>query len=401
MTSKTSVDDLAIFGGPPLFTRPRPTGQLYSPDREMFLSRLEQILQTKRFSNDGPMQRELEERVAHMHRVKYAVAFCNASIAIVALLHHLSLPGRSDVLLPTFSYRGLPHLIQWAGLRPRFCDVGERTHTLTGPTILEQIDDRTAAVLAVNHVNAPADLEAIRTLAARFEVPVIYDSVYAIAASFSGLPFGGNGAAEVFSLHATKLVNGFEGGYVTTNDPDLASAMRSTRNFGYDLHTLNICRLGTNGKLNEIHAAMAIASLEQIDEILKRNYDVYQSYRYSMAAIGGLDVVAPKQGMVSNHEMVLVETNQDWPIGRDQTVALLQAENALARPYFSPPLHRSKHCPPDVVAGPLPTAEALATRFFQLPTGAFLERGDPERIGALLDFVGRNGDAVRERLGGR
>ncbi|WP_436644456.1 DegT/DnrJ/EryC1/StrS family aminotransferase [Microbaculum sp. FT89] len=398
---KRTLDDLAVFGGERLYESPRPTGQLYAPDRAKFLARLEQILHRRRYSNGGPMQLELEARLADMHRVGHVVSFANASLALIALLRHCSRDGRPDILLPSFSYRGLPHLIQWAGKRPWFCDVDLSTHTLSAETVERGIGTSrgVAAILAVNHVNAPAHLSELERISRSLDIPLIYDSVYAICAEYGGRPFGGNGKAEVFSLHATKLINGFEGGYVTTNDDALAKALIAIRNFGYEPDRPEISYLGMNGKLNEIHAAMALGSLENASAILQSNEAIFTAYKKSISGIDGLRIIDPAAGMRANHEMVLMHVSPELAIDRDTILKVLQAENALARPYFAPPLHLSKHCPPDVKVGALPNSEHLAGEFIQLPTGAFVHAGDPERLAETLDFITGRGADIAARLG--
>ncbi len=396
---KRDLDEFALFGGPVLFDRPRPTGQIYSPDRKAFLGRLKQIIEARRFSNGGPFQLQLETRLAQLHGVRHVVSFANASFALIALLKHCAKPHADEVLLPSFTYRGLPHFIQWAGYRPRFCDVDLETHTLSGATVSASLEKRpAAAILAVNHVNAPAELSALERISRQTDTPVVYDSVYAIAGRYRDHPFGGNGVAEVFSLHATKLVNGFEGGYLTTNDDGLANEMRCFRNFGFDAVQPQVQHLGLNGKMNEIHAAMALTSLENLDEILQRNQYVYDQYQAGIAEIAGLSVELPAPAMVSNNEMVLMRVSENCPVSRDAILKVLQAENALARPYFSPPLHRSKNCPADLVVDPLPNTDALANMFIQLPTGAFLGDDDIQKIVQLLAVLVENGESAAKRF---
>ena len=388
---------IALTGGTPMFDRPRPTGQIHTPDVDAFMTRFDRILEGRRYSNGGPFQEELEGRLADWHRVDHVVAFGNACFALIALMRHLARPDAGHVLLPSFSYRGLPHFVQWAGKTPRFCDVDERTHGLTAATASDlAVGGEVAAILSVNNVNGPSDLAGLDRLAQDLGVPLIHDSVYAIAAEWNEAPFGRHGAAEVFSLHATKLVNGFEGGYITTNDPALAESMRNIRNFGYDTASPHILHLGMNGKLNELHAAMALTSLDEIDLALAHNREIIAAYRAVVGDDAGVRIVQPEPGMVSNDEMVLLEVDDGHELGRDGFLLALQAEGAHARPYFDPPLHRSKNCPPAAAGAELPVSDRLATRFAQLPTGAFVNRADATAIAHLIvELDRRAGEAAR------
>lgn len=397
--SDLSLENLAVFGASPRFSKPLPTGQIYTPDRQSFMDRLDKILKDRWFSNGGQFQSELETALAKMHQVEHVIAYSNASFALLALINHFSLPDHRDVVLPSFTYRGLPHIIQWAGKFPRFCDVDLSTHTMRAQdAALEISKGGVSAILAVNHVNAPADLNGLKTLSEETGIPVIYDSVYAIAGSYGGTPFGGNGLAEVFSLHATKLLNGFEGGYIATNDASVAETMRNVRNFGFNNLGPEIQVLGMNGKLNEIHAAMALASLEKLDQTLARNREIFERYASAISGIRGLEIVRPVPEMKSNNEMVLMQVDPNLGISRDEILNVLQAERALARPYFSPPLHKSKHCPPDLKTGPLKNTDALERKMIQLPTGAFVTNADVDEVVRLLQTISRNGAPISDRL---
>ena len=165
-----------------------------------------------------------------------------------------------NVVLPAMSYRGLPHLIRWAGLTPKYCDIDPVRHTLEPKALSETIDSKTVAVLAVDNVNAMCDVDGIEAIANRQGIPLLLDSVYGIGGRYGADICGTRGAASVFTLHATKLINGFEGAYVTTSNDRLASQLKAAGNFGFH-EGRDAKLLGINAKLNELHAALALSNL--------------------------------------------------------------------------------------------------------------------------------------------
>lgn len=410
--TKRSVDDLAAFGGPTLFatSTPRPIGQLAAPDPKAFGELIDEVYRAHRLSNNGVQVLRLEERLAGLHQVSNCVAFANASLALVTLLSAVAHEDRRDVIVPAFTYVGLPHIIEWAGLRPVFGDVEPNRHTLDPAAVEKLCGADTAAILAVHQVNAPCDHDTFAGISTRTGIPVIYDSVHALGCTLpGGRPVGALGRAEVFSLHATKILNGFEGGYVTTDDDVLAGKLRSLRNFGY-ADELEIDAIGLNGKLNEIHAAAALSSLGEVDGVLERNEARYRSYLGAFETLEGVHLIPYSDEYErKNYECALLELDKDWPLGRNEVVALLRAENALARNYYDEPLYVHSEYPtagsdsrpnlPRHVRMPvMPVTDRLARRIVLLPVGERVAERDIEAIVGWFRFVAAHAGEIARRL---
>lgn len=393
MTDKRQLADLALFGGAPLFERVRPIGQLAKPDPQRFFALMKGAFERRRLSNNGPLAQELEARLASLHAVGHCIAYANAGLALIALIESIAAGRKGSVVIPTFTYTGLPHIVRWAGQTPRFCDIDSGTHTLTAASVAAALRDDTLMVLGVHQANSPCPIEALSALCAERELALLFDAVHGLGASHRGRPIGGFGLAEVFSLHATKLLNGFEGGYITTDDDELAALLRRKRNFGYTGES-SIDTLGLNAKLNEVHAASALAALDDLPRVIARNHQRLQRYRDAFAGIAGLSWIAYPRQDASNAEFPLLRLAPDWPVSRDTLVAILRAEGALARPYYSPPLHLQD----DPHHPPLPVAEALSTCIVQMPTGESVGAGDIERLAELVRFVATHGEAIRAAL---
>ena len=398
---KRAVDELALFGGPKLFASPRPIGQLDAPPVEEYLALLRVPFEARYLSNDGPLVTRLEERLQDYHAVRHCIAVANAGLGLTMLMQLFARGREGEVVMPAFSYRGLPHFAQWAGQLPRFCDVDPVSHTLD-PVALERcVTDRTTSILAVCNFNSPGALDEIFAVGERRNVPVLIDSVYGLGSSYKGKLLGGFGHAEVYSMHATKLLNGFEGGYITTNDDGLAAQLRWQRKSA--LHGLRPPStggwdyvLGLNAKLNELHAAMALLSLDRLERVINRNRERYEAYRDALAPIHGVRLL-PYLDSASerrNFQMAVIEVTDEWPLTRDDTLALLRAEGAAISPYYSPPLHKSPHAPTGIEVPDLPVSEHLATRFIQLPVGELVSREDISEIGSFLRFIRDNHTGV-------
>src|SRR6185312_12524528 len=208
---KQSVDDIAALGGTPLFSTIRPIGQLALPDQKQFFELAREIFDRRRLTNNGPVVQELERQLAKLHGVSQCIAYVNATVALIALIKIIGGPEGGEVILPAFTYAGLPHIVQWAGHIPRFCDIETESHALSPASVEQAIGPETRVILGVHQVNSPCHIDELTALAKRHEIPLIFDSVHGVACTHRGKPIGGFGLAEVFSLHATKMLNGFEG----------------------------------------------------------------------------------------------------------------------------------------------------------------------------------------------
>jgi dTDP-4-amino-4,6-dideoxygalactose transaminase len=212
-------------------------------------------------------------------------------------------------------------------------------------------------------------LKALHDISTQYRIPLIYDAAHAFGCSHGKSPIGGFGDAEVFSFHATKVMNSCEGGAITTNNKALAAELRDLRNFGFQ-GLDNVSGVGINAKMSEIHAAWGLCILDKLDEIIQRNKEIYITYREHLKGIPGIRFVPMDEDCNSNYQYVVLEITDEFPITRDSLLELLRAENILARRYFYPGIHqmapyRDNRRPSAALA----TTEHLINEVLQLPTG--------------------------------
>ncbi|MGF7176570.1 DegT/DnrJ/EryC1/StrS family aminotransferase [Azospirillum doebereinerae] len=393
-----SLAELAVFGAAPLFSRARTTGQLANRDPDRFFALASGAFERRWLTNQGPLVQELEERLCRFHGTAHCVTFANACFALALALRTLARPGAKRVLLPALTFRGLPHLIRWAGLEPQYCDVDPVTHTLAPESLARHIGPDTAAVLAVDNVNALCDIDAIERLTGAAGVPLLMDCVYGIGGSYGRDRVGSRGRASVFSLHATKLINGFEGGYLTTDDDALALDLRSQRNFGFGDDGL-VRQLGLNGKLNELHAAFALSNLPHVQSIVDGNAERFAAYRHGLAGIPWVSF-ADYSRSPGTYSLVLLRVAPDAPYTRDALIRILRAENALVRPYYAPPLHRVDPVPASggAPAVELPVSDQVSREFIQMPVGDLVSVEDIGAISRFFTTLDRRSGSIAGRL---
>ena len=142
---KERIDDLAIFHGEPAFEEALHVGRPNLGDRERLLMRINDMLDRKWLSNNGPYVQELEQRIADMIGVKNCILMCNGTVALEIAIRSLELKG--EVILPSFTFVATAHALQWQEITPVFCDVDPRTHTIDPACIEKMITPRTTGII--------------------------------------------------------------------------------------------------------------------------------------------------------------------------------------------------------------------------------------------------------------
>ncbi len=294
-----------------------------------------------------------------------------------------------EVLIPSLTFVATAHSLQWQGIRPVFVDVDPQTWLIDPARIEEQITPNTTGIIGVHLWGRPCDIEALEEVAQRNRLKLLFDAAHAFGVSHRGRPIGGFGSAEVFSFHATKVINTFEGGAVATNDDEIAERVKLMQNFGFSGRD-NVVYLGTNGKMSEISAAMGLSALDQLDGFIETNRKNYSTYKECLDSVPGVRIVPYDEQERNNYQYVVIEIDSTITrIQRDRLLEILEAENVIARRYFFPGCHRMepyKSYQPHVHFL-VPNTERILERVLTLPNGLQLGLDGAKRISELIQFV--------------
>jgi dTDP-4-amino-4,6-dideoxygalactose transaminase len=393
---KTRLDELAIFGGRPAFAEPLHVGRPNIGDRRRLFERLTAALDRRWLSNDGPLVREFEGRLADLLGVEHCVAVCNGTAGLELLFRAADLTG--EVIVPSFTFVATAHAARWLGIEPVFCDIDPATHHLD-PTMIERlITPRTSAIVAVHLWGRPCDVAALEAIAERYSLKLLFDAAHAFGCSHRGRMVGGFGLAETFSFHPTKFVNAFEGGAVTTNDRPLADRLRLMRNFGFAGYDL-VVDLGINAKMSEAAAAMGLTNLDSMDEFVAANRRNYLAYCDELSVLAGLRVLRYDETEQCNYQYVVIEVDPACGLSRDQLVDLLWSEKVLARRYFYPGCHRAVPYRPSVGSSPrLAATDEVSRRVLLLPTGTAVQIADITQVAGVLRLAVQHAKEVADQL---
>lgn len=337
-TSPSHSTDLpAIYGGQALFPQPFRFVQPALPPLEKVLRLYERVYSQGLITN-GALVERLERAVAERLGVAHCVAVSSCTSGLVLVLRALGITR--EVILPSFTFFATGHAVLWNKLRPVFADCERDTWTIDVKDVERRITSRTSAILAVHVYGNPCAIAELSRIAARHSLKLIFDSAHAFGSRYRGVPVGGFGDAEVFSLSPTKTLVSGEGGLVTTNDAVLARRLRALRNYG-DSGSYDCEMLGLNARMPEFNAALALAGLELTEEKVANHNAIAAKYTSGLSSVPGLSFQSVRDGCVSTFKDYSVHVSADaFGATRDQVVTDLAAENITTRMYFSPALHQ-------------------------------------------------------------
>lgn len=349
--------------------------------RERFFERANEMFDHRWLTNRGQLVQEFEQKVADYLGVKYCISMCNGTVALEIAIRALEIKG--EVIMPSLTFIATAHALQWQGITPVFCDIDRNSYCIDPEEIEKHITPKTTAIMGVHLYSRPCDTEALQAIADKHGIKLLFDAAHAFGCSHNGTMVGNFGECEVFSFHATKFFNTFEGGAIATNNDELAEKIRLMQNFGFQGMD-NVIYIGTNGKMAEINAAMGLTNLEEIDSFLEINKRNYNTYKEGLADISGLKLIEFNENEKCNRQYIVIEVGNDFPLSRDELMEKLHEQNIRARRYFWPGCHRMepyRSLQPNAGAM-LPATEKVADRILVFPTGTAIT---PDMVGQIIE----------------
>ena len=400
LAGKTKISDLTLFSRRgPLFPSFVPVGKPNMGDKAEFMRMMETMWETRMLANRGPMVLAFEAALCDFLGVRNFVTVCNGTIALEIAARALGMTG--EVIVPSFTFVATAHCLQWQEITPVFCDVDPVTHLLDPAKVEALITPRTTGIIGVHLWGQPCNVEALQDIADRRGLKLMYDAAHAMGSSVGDRKIGNFGNCEVFSFHATKFFNTFEGGGVATNDDALAREIRLRANFGFTGYD-SVASVGTNGKMVEPCAAMGIVNLKSLGRFVEINRANYEVYSATIGTIPGIRLYHYNTAAAAvNYQYIVLEVDEaKTKLTRDEIVSLLTCENMSARRYFHPGVHQMQ---PYKAYFPhasllLPETVKLAARVFCLPTGTSISEAQIRQVDQLLRFCLANAAEIKARI---
>ena len=286
----------------------------------------------------GPNGPALERAFAQLSNTEHAVAFCNGTVALQAMLVALGVGPGDEVIVPDITFISTATSVLHAGATPVFADVLPGTLTIDPASAATLMTPRTKAVMPVHYAGQAADMDELLALGAAHGVAVVEDAAQAHGMAYRGRKVGSLGRAAMFSFTPNKNITMGEGGIVTTNDGDLAHRLRRLRNHGStDLDLFEI--VGYNFRLTEMQAALGLAQLVRLPGILERKRRIATTYRAAIAELAGLEALDEADDRTQAFQLFTVRVDKSCKASRSTVAEVLTHAGVQTSVYF-PPLHK-------------------------------------------------------------
>jgi dTDP-4-amino-4,6-dideoxygalactose transaminase len=354
------------------------------PPLDEFVALLEQIWSTKQLTNNGPFHNKFEAALAEYLGVPYVSLFCNGMMALQVGLQSLKISG--EVITTPYTFPATTHAIYWNHCTPVFCDIDKNTCNIDPERIESLITPKTTCIMPVHIYGNPCDINQIQRIADTYGLKIFYDAAHVFGSKLNGDSLCSFGDLSMLSFHATKVFNTIEGGALITHDEKLKRRVDYLKNFGFANET-TVVAPGSNGKMNELQAALGLLQLKYIDKEIEKRVRLTAIYREQLANVPGIRTLAPIDGYVANGAYcpIFVE-EQTYGKSRDQLYQALKEASIHGRRYFYPLISRlpSYRGLPSSAPERLPHAIAAADQVICLPLYANLE---PGRVKQITDLI--------------
>ncbi|ATW26958.1 DegT/DnrJ/EryC1/StrS family aminotransferase [Candidatus Formimonas warabiya] len=366
------------------FSQPVYVSQPLLPGIEELTKLVKLIWDSKQLTNNGKMVQQLEKELAEFLHVPYLSLFCNGTVALQLACQVLRLSG--EVITTPFTFAATVHALAWNHLKPVFCDIEEDTFNMNPDLVESLITPETSALFPVHVFGRPCNVVKLQDVAERNGLKVLYDAAHAFGVKINGQDIASFGDVSMFSFHATKIYHTVEGGALTFNHPYLKERADSLKNFGIR-GTDHVAEPGSNGKLNELQAAVGILLLDKVPEEIARRKEITALYRQMLSDVPGIKTMKESENVFANYPYFVIQIDKkEYGLSRDELYEKLKEYNIITRKYFYPlcsnfPCYRDL---PSADRQRLPVANRIAETVLALPLYGQLPHSAVEKICTII-----------------
>jgi perosamine synthetase len=334
---------------------------------------------------DGYLKR-FERSFADYVGTRFALSSSSCTGALHLALRGLGVGPGDEVIVPEVSWVATASAVTYTGATPVFVDIEPDTWCMSFASTARAITNRTKAMIPVHLYGHPADMAALLCLARGHGLKVLEDAAPALGAEVIGAKVGGLGDIAAFSFQGAKIMTTGEGGMLVTNDEALFDRVKFLGDHGRDTHIpFQIAEVGYKYKMSNLQAALGLAQLERIEELVAKKRLIYSWYRLRLGGIPGLTLNAERLWARNIFWMTSIVLAEGIGITRDEVIAALKQRHIDSRPFFPPmssfPMFQNR-------ASANPVAYRVSRQGINLPSGHNLTEEDVDRVcSALRDIL--------------
>jgi dTDP-4-amino-4,6-dideoxygalactose transaminase len=327
-------------------------------------------------TNRGELVKELEDKLENYLDVSNIILTNNGTVPLQIALKLLGSKG--EIITTPFSYIATTAAIVWENCSPVFVDIHPEYMTIDENKIEAVITENTTAILATHVFGNPCNVEVIDALATKYKLKVIYDAAHCFGVKYNNKSIFQYGDVSTCSFHATKLFHSGEGGAMFTKDKNLYHQLFYSHNFGHN-GPLDFYGLGINGKMSELQAAMGLAVLPYMEEILRQRKKIVDFYNNNINFMR-VKTFKIRENTSWNYSYYAVIFNDEKQLL--ETQKKLNDHQIFPRRYFYPSLNTVEY----IAGTAMPVSESIASRILCLPLYLGLEEKELSKIVNLINF---------------
>ncbi len=382
LDSKNRVVDLAFFD-----TR------VYLPISEPNLGEIElkyvsECILTGWVSSAGKYVTRFEQMFADFCGTRFGISTSSGTTALHLTMVALGIGPKDEVIVPAFTFISTANAVAFTGATPIFIDSEIATWNLNADAIESAITNKTKAIIPVHIYGHPADMSPVIEIADKYNIAVIEDAAEAHGALYKGNKTGSLGDMGIFSFYGNKTITTGEGGMVVTNNKELAEKIRIFRDHGMDPeHRYRHTVLGYNYRMTNIQAALGVAQMERIDQIVGQKCSNAALYGNELRCIPGI-TLPPNAEWAKNIYWLysILVDEKEFGISAVELGKRLKIKSIETRPLF-PPIHQQ---PIYDTKQHLPVCEKLSQTGLSLPSSANINRDEINRIAWEIKKIQKN-----------
>lgn len=332
-------------------------------------------------SSLGQYINAFEEKFANLCGTKYALSASNGTTALHLALASLGIKEADEVIVPDVTFIATANAVSYTGAKPVCVDIETDTWCIDPESIKKKITPRTKAIIPVHLYGHPANMDEIIAVAQEHNLYVIEDAAEAHGAEYKGKRVGSLGDLGIFSFYGNKIITTGEGGIITTNSDEIYERSKMLRDHAMSKdkrywHT----EIGFNYRLTNLQAALGLAQLERIDELINKKRQIFEWYKEFLGDLKAIRLNPEADWAKNVYWMVCLVLEGDAGITRDELMVRLKGKGVDTRPFFYPisqmPMYNNQ---------PMnPVAHDLSYRGLNLPSGVNLSKSDIEYISETI-----------------
>jgi len=338
------------------------------------IARVEEAVRTCWYEGAGRFTTQFEREFADYLGRRHAISLPSCTSGMHLSLAALGLGPGDEVIVPQSTWIATSAPVSYVGATPVFVDIDPGHWCLDVDAVRAAITDRTRAVVAVDLYGGVPEYDALEVLCAEHGLALVEDAAQAVGAEYHGRRAGTFGAASVFSFHTSKTITTSEGGMVVTDDDELHARMMFLRDHGRlpGDYTFFNSEVAFKYKMSELQAALGLAQLERVAELVERKRSIFGWYRDRLADVDGLTLNAERPGTLNTFWMATVVADSSLGVTERTLAAALDDAGIATRPFFHPLSSLPAYADLAATPAPHPVADRCGTLGINLPSALLL-----------------------------